>query len=153
MTDSRTAVWTEIAAAFVLMAVAFFTCFWLIPNNTEPARSELDISPAFFPVIAAGLVFGLALVMIVVRLSRHVVPSVELPGTVILTEITVWVGVGLAIWFALPAFGFILVSVLVVALGGLATGYHNRLNLITFAIIFSITVDFGVWQIFTVELP
>ena len=153
MTDSRNAVWTEIAMAVVLMAVALFTCFWLIPNNTEPARSELDISPAFFPVLAAGLVSLLAFAMIIVRLNRNFVSSITLPGKVILTEISVWVSVGLVIWFILPVFGFILVSCLVVVLGGLATGYYNYLKLIALAITFSITVDFGVWQIFTVALP
>ena len=51
MIDSRSAVRTEIAAAFTLTAAALFALFWLIPNNTEPARSELDISPAFFPML------------------------------------------------------------------------------------------------------
>jgi hypothetical protein len=153
MTDTRTAVRTEIAVAFVLMAAALFALLYLIPNNTEPARSELDISPAFFPMLAAGLVLGLSAAMIVVRLTRAVQSTVELPGPAILVEIVIWCGAGLAIWFVLPVIGFIPTSVIVVVLGGLATGYRRWWVLITLAVVFSLFVDFGAWQIFTVDLP
>ena len=153
MTDNRTAVRAEIAAAFVLMAGALFALLWLIPNNTEPARSELDISPAFFPMLAAGLVLGLSAAMIVVRLTRAVQSTVELTGPAILVEIVIWCGAGLAIWFVLPVIGFIPTSVIVVVLGGLATGYRRWWVLITLAVVFSLFVDFGAWQIFTVDLP
>lgn len=153
MTDDRNAVRTEIAAAFILMAAALFAIFWLIPNNTEPARSELDISPAFFPMLAAGLVLVLSSAMVVVRLTRAVVSSVELSGHAILSEVAAWSGAGVAIWLALPALGFIPTSVIVVVLGGLATGYRKWWILTTLAILFSIIVDMGAWQIFTVDLP
>ncbi len=153
MTGSRAAVRTEIAAAFILMVAALFALFWLIPNHTEPARSELDISPAFFPMLAAGLVLALSSAMIVVRLARRVVTSVELPGPAILVEIAVWLGAGMAIWFALPAIGFIPTSVVVVTLGGLAIGYRTWWVLVLLAVSFSIIVDVGAWQVFTVDLP
>ena len=153
MADSRTAVRTEIAAALVLMAAALFALLWLIPNHTEPARSELDISPAFFPMLAAGLVLMLSFAMIAVRLTKAVAASIDLSGPAILTELAIWCGAGLAIWFALPAIGFILTSIAVVVLGGLATGYRNWWVLGTLALLFSVVVDFGAWQIFTVDLP
>ena len=140
MIDSRSAVRTEIAAAFALTAAALFALFWLIPNNTEPARSELDISPAFFPMLTAGLVLFLSLVMLV-------------SGPAILSEVVVWCGASVAIWFALPVIGFIPTSIAVVILVGLATGYQKWWVLGAMAILFSITVDFGAWQVFTVDLP
>ena len=153
MADSRAAVRTEIAAALVLMGAAVFALLWLIPNHTEPARSELDISPAFFPMLAAGLVLVLSLAMIVVRLTRQIVASVELSGPAILGEVAIWGGAGLAIWFALPALGFIPTSILVVVLGGFAAGYRMWWLLAALAVVFSVIVDIGAWQIFTVDLP
>jgi hypothetical protein len=153
MIDSRSAVRTEIAAAFALTAAALFALFWLIPNNIEPARSELDISPAFFPVLTAGLVLFLSLVMLVARLTRAVVATAELSGPAILSEVVVWCGASVAIWFALPVIGFIPTSIAVVILVGLATGYQKWWVLGAMAILFSITVDFGAWQVFTVDLP
>jgi hypothetical protein len=91
--------------------------------------------------------------MIVVRLTRAVQSTVELPGPAILVEIVIWWGAGLAIWFVLPVIGFIPTSVIVVVLGGLATGYRRWWVLITLAVVFSLFVDFGAWQIFTVDLP
>jgi len=153
MTDGRSAVRSEIAVALVLMAAAIFALFWLIPNNTEPARSELDISPSFFPTLAMGIVLVLSLAMIVVRLTRSIVSGVNLPGPAILGEIAVWSGAGVTIWFVLPVLGFIPTSVGVVVLGGLATGYRKWWILTTLAVLFSVIVDIGAWQIFTVNLP
>ncbi len=153
MTDSRAAVRTEIAAALVLTAAAVFALVWLVPENTEPARSDLDISPAFFPMLAAGLVLVLSLTMMAVRLTRAVAATAELSGPAILREAAVWCGAGLAIWFVLPAIGFIPTSIGVVVFGGWATGYRNWWVLVTLAIVFSLIVDFGAWQIFIVDLP
>lgn len=153
MTDNSKAVRTEIAAAFVLIAAALFAIFWLIPNNTEPARSELDISPAFFPMLAAGLVLMLSLTMVVVRLTRTIAANVALSGPAILAELAIWCGAALAIWLALPAIEFIPTSIAIVILGGVATGYRNWWVLGTLAILFPIIVDFGAWHVFTVDLP
>lgn len=153
MTDSRAAVRTEIAAALVLTAAALVALVWLIPNNTEPARSELDISPAFFPMLAAGLVLVLSLAMIAVRLTRAVKASVTMSGPSILGELAVWCCAGVGIWFALPVIGFIPTSIVVVVLGGLATGYRKWWVLAVLAVLFAVIVDFGAWQVFTVDLP
>ena len=153
MADSTAAVRTEIAAAILLMAAALVAVFWLVPASTEPATSEFDIAPAFFPMLAAGLVFLLSLAMVVVRLTRRVVSSIELAGPVILGELAVWCAAGVVIWFALPVLGFIPTSILVVALGGVLTGYRQWWVLAVLAVLFSVMVDFGAWQIFTVDLP
>ena len=153
MADVRADVRVEIAAAIVLMAAAVFALFWLVPNHTEPASSELDIAPAFFPMLAAGVVLVLSFAMIVVRLTRQVTSSVELSGKTILREAALWCATGVLIWFALPVIGLISTSILVVLLGGFVTGYKRWWVLATLAVVFSVLVDFGAWQIFTVDLP
>ena len=58
MSDSNKAVQTEIAAAAFLAVAAVVALVWLIPNNTQPAASDLDISPAFFPIGTAEFLAG-----------------------------------------------------------------------------------------------
>ena len=104
-------------------------------------------------MLTAGLVLFLSLVMLVARLTRAVVATAELSGPAILSEVVVWCGASVAIWFALPVIGFTPTSIAVVMLVGLATGYQKWWVLGAMAILFSITVDFGAWQVFTVDLP
>ena len=153
MSDSNKAVQTEIAAAAFLAVAAVVALVWLIPNNTQPAASDLDISPAFFPMLAAVVVLFLSLAMIAVRLSRQVQSSIGVSGRMIMIEVVIWGGVAAAIWFALPMIGFVPVSVFVILLGGVAVGYRRWWVLGLLAVVFSVTVDVGAWQIFTVDLP
>lgn len=153
MTDSRTAVRTEIAAAAVLAAAAAFAMIWLIPAHTQPASSDLDIAPAFFPMLAASIVLVLSLAMIVVRLTRDVASLVTFSARRVLVELVIWAGVALAIRLALTSLGFLPTAILVVALGGIAVGFRRWWVLGLLAVVFSAVVDVGAWQIFTVDMP
>ena len=153
MTDSRHAVRTEIAAAAVLVAAGLFALLWLVPNHTQPAMSENDISPAFFPALSAMTVIALALGMIVVRLTRAVATAVSLSGPGIMLELAVWTAAALAMFLALPVIGFVPTTVIVIVLGAWAIGFRRWLFITLFAIGFAVIVDLGVWQIFTVDLP
>lgn len=153
MTDSRHAVRTEITAAAVLVAVGLIALFWLVPNHTQPAMSENDISPAFFPALSAAVVISLALGMIAVRLTRRIVTTVALSGPGILAEQVIWAVAAFAIFLAMPVIGFVPTTILVIVLGAWAIGYRSWMFIALFAVGFATVVDFGVWQIFTVDLP
>lgn len=48
----------------VLFSIASLWCLlWFIPENTIPAQSELDLSPALVPSIAVGAILVTALIM------------------------------------------------------------------------------------------
>lgn len=143
----------DIGAGVVLAAASLVALFWLIPNHTQPAMSELDISPGLFPTVAAGLVLALSIGMIVQRSVRRPVLAAELSGGKILIELAVWTIAGLAIFLALPTIGFLPVAFAIVALGGLAVRYRTWWLLGLIAVLFPVAVDFGAWQIFTVDLP
>ena len=50
----------------VLLSIASLWClFWFIPENTVPAQSELDLSPALVPSISVGAVLITAVIMLV----------------------------------------------------------------------------------------
>jgi len=153
MPGSSSVFQTEIATAACLAAVAILALVWLVPVNTQPAASELDISPAFFPMLAATLVLVLSLALIaeLVFLSGKSTASHSIKT--IVSELVIWGVVTFIMLACLPKVGFIAVSTTVIVLGGIAMGYRRWWALTLLAIVFSVTVDFGAWKIFTVDLP
>ena len=144
---------TEIATAVCLAAVAILALVWLVPVNTQPAASELDISPAFFPMLAATLVLVLSLALIAELVFLSAKSTASHSIKTIVCEQVLWGVVTFVMLACLPKVGFIAVSTTVIVLGGIAMGYRRWWALTLLAIVFSLTVDFGAWQIFTVDLP
>ena len=144
---------TEIVTAACLAAVATLALLWLVPVNTQPAASELDISPAFFPMLAATLVLVLSLALIAELVFLSAKSTASHSIKTIVSELVIWGAVTFVMLACLPKVGFIAVSTTVIVLGGIAMGYRRWWALMLLAILFSLTVDFGAWKIFTVDLP
>ena len=144
---------TEIVTAACLAAVAILALVWLVPVNTQPAASELDISPAFFPMLAATLVLVLSLALIAELVFLSAKSTASHSIKTIVSELVIWGAVTFVMLACLPKVGFIAVSTTVIVLGGIAMGYRRWWVLTLLAIVFSLTVDFGAWKIFTVDLP
>tara|TARA_B100001115_G_C15740838_1_gene361511 strand:+ start:50 stop:511 length:462 start_codon:yes stop_codon:yes gene_type:complete len=144
---------TEIVTAACLAAVATLALLWLVPVNTQPAASELDISPAFFPMLAATLVLVLSLALIAELVFLSAKSTASHSIKTIVSELVIWGAVTFVMLACLPKVGFIAVSTTVIVLGGIAMGYRRWWVLTLLAIVFSLTVDFGAWKIFTVDLP
>ena len=144
---------TEIVTAACLAAVATLALLWLVPVNTQPAASELDISPAFFPMLAATLVLVLSLALIAELVFLSAKSTASHSIKTIVSELVIWGAVTFVMLACLPKVGFIAVSTTVIVLGGIAMGYRRWWALTLLAIVFSLTVDFGAWKIFTVDLP
>ena len=153
MPNSSSIFRTEIATAACLAAVATLALLWLVPVNTQPAASELDISPAFFPMLAATLVLVLSLALIAELVFLSAKSTASHSIKTIVSELVIWGAVTFVMLACLPKVGFIAVSTTVIVLGGIAMGYRRWWVLTLLAIVFSLTVDFGAWKIFTVDLP
>ena len=153
MPNSSSIFRTEIVTAACLAAVATLALVWLVPVNTQPAASELDISPAFFPMLAATLVLVLSLALIAELVFLSAKSTASHSIKTIVSELVIWGAVTFVMLACLPEVGFIAVSTTVIVLGGIAMGYRRWWVLSLLAIVFSVTVDFGAWKIFTVDLP
>ena len=55
----RTHIWSSIVIGAVMMAFLF----WIIPNNTSPPFSELDLAPSFIPSLAVTVTLLLAVLL------------------------------------------------------------------------------------------
>ena len=144
---------TDSMVAAVLAAAAAFALVWLIPENTQPAMSEHDAAPGFFPSVAASIVLVLSLGLIVHRaLRRPALPSMP-SGRIVLAEAAIWSGLSVAVIAGLSRLGFVPTAVALVAIGMLAAGCRSRILLIAIPVLFPLIASQGAWHLFTVELP
>ena len=154
MSNARSPInWIDLTAAAVLSAAALVCLLWLVPNHTEPPYSENDIAPAMFPMVSAAIVLILSVGLGFTAVLRPAADKDATPGHLVLIEIAVWCAVGLAIHFSLPQFGFVPLAIAIVFLGGLFVRYRAWWISALLAVGFTLAVDYGAWQIFTVDLP
>ena len=139
--------------AVVLVAAAAFALLWLIPEHTQPAMSEHDAAPGFFPGVAAATVGVLSLVLLAHRALRQPKIPAMLSGRVVAAETAIWIGLSAAVVAGLAWLGFLPTAAALVAIGMFAAGCRNWILLGAVSALFPVIVSIGAWHVFTVELP
>lgn len=141
----------DIVAGLVLAAFCVFGLVWLIPANTQPADSQFDVAPGFFPNLAVIAVLVLSIAMVIHRWRRS--PGEGGGNIGILLELVVWAGLAVAVMLALSGIGFIPMASALLAAGMVFSGNRNWWLIATMAIAFPLAVDWAAWLIFTVDMP
>lgn len=137
----------------VLAASAAYALIWLIPENTQPAMSEHDAAPGLFPSLAVAVVLVLSLALVVHRTVRRPENRAMLSGSVVLGETAIWCALAIAVVAGLSWVGFLPTAIALIAIGMLAAGCRNWILLGAISVLFPLIVNFGAWNLFTVELP
>ncbi len=140
----------DIAAGLCLAALSLFALLWLIPNHTQPADSQFDVAPGFFPNLAAGTVLFFSLVLLARRWRQT--PSGG-GGFQVISEIATWSALAVAIMLALSTLGFLVMAPVVIAGAMLFSGNRTWWLIAAMAIVFPLAVEGAAWLIFTVDLP
>lgn len=140
----------DIAAGLCLAALSVFALVWLIPTHTQPADSQFDVAPGFFPNLAAGAVLLLSGLLLLRRWGRA--PSGG-GGARIVLELAVWCALSVAVMMALSHIGFLIMAPVVIAGAMLFSGNRNWWLIAAMTIIFPLVVKWAAWFIFTVDLP
>lgn len=146
----------ELAAGAVLIGLSLLALFWLIPNHTGEATSDLEVAPGFFPQIAAVSLLVLSVLLVGHRIARfpnlrNIRPATG--GVAVLAEIAILAAGGLLVAWALGAVGYLVVAPAVM-LAGLLAGGERRWWVIAL-VIASVTAAtwFGADLLFGVVLP
>ncbi len=140
----------DIAAGLCLAALSVFALVWLIPNHTQPADSQFDVAPGFFPNLAAGAVLLLSGLLLLRRWSQAAGGG---GGARIVLELAVWCALSVAIMLALSHIGFLIMAPVVIAGAMLFSGNRNWWLIAAMTVIFPLVVKWAAWFIFTVDLP
>ncbi len=141
----------DIFVGAALAALAILALVWFIPTYTQPADSQFDVAPGFFPSLAVGGVMILSLMMVVHRLWRRGPSSSS--GLLVLCELVVWTGAAVVAMLLLYHAGFLAMAALLLAAAMYVCGNRNLWLIAGMAIVFPLAVDWGAWLIFTVDLP
>ena len=146
----------EIAAGAVLIALSLFALFWLIPNHTGEATSDLEVAPGFFPQVAAGALLVLSILFVGHRLLRFPKLRAIRPATggfAVLTEIAILAAGTLVVAWALGAAGYLVVAPAVMAAGLLAGGERRWWAIGLVIAGMTAATWFGADLLFGVQLP
>ncbi len=151
----------------VLLALASLYClFWLIPGNTSPAESELDLSPALVPSIAVGACLILALVMAAQALyggrkieagEDHLDEEFGSEATGadrhVLLNLLIWALVACACWYLVEYVGFEPAMTLFLVATMLFVGARNPWSIALVSLATPVVLSQAAYQFFNTELP
>lgn len=144
---------TDLAAGLVLCGLSLFAIAWLIPNYTQPADSNFDVAPGFFPRLAAGVVLVLSLGMIGHRLLRMAATPGAASGVAAVAEFVAWCVIAAGLYLLLVHVGFLAMAFAAIALGSILSGSRNWPVIAALTVLLPLAVDWGAWLVFTVDLP
>ncbi len=147
----------DVAAGLVLAAVSIVCLAWLIPAHVGINASEYDVSPAFFPTLAAWLVLFLSLALVATRITRIDRAAGPLGGVSagwpIVTQTVTWSVVALLAWYGMDAIGYMPTAAAILVLGAVACRYRNIFAIVGLAIVMPVAIDQLAWLVFQVDLP
>ena len=149
------------------MVLASLWClFWLIPDNTAPAESELDLSPALVPSIAIGACLILALVMAVQavyggrrveggedHLDEEFGEDATGASAHVLLNLLIWSAVACGCWFLIEHVGFEPAMALFMAATMLFVGARNPWTIALVSLATPVVLSQAAYQFFNTELP
>jgi hypothetical protein len=148
---------TDLVSAFSLALLAIFTLVWLIPNHTDAAAANYDVSPAFIPKVSAYGVLALSLVQFALALRRrglaagHVTRGMCQWHNVL--DPLAWAFICTSIYFGITFLGFLIAGPIILGLCLFAAGQRSWIVFTIMALGFPALLKFAAWQIFTVNLP
>ena len=157
---------THLWSGVLLVLASIYCLFWLIPDNTYPPDSELDLSPSLVPSIAIATCLLLAAVMAVqaMRGGRSVAsgedPLNEEFGSEatgadrhVLLNLLIWSAVACASWFVIEYVGFEPAMTLFLVATMLFVGARNPWTIALVSLATPVVLSQAAYQFFNTALP
>lgn len=154
---------THIWSGAVLALLSVYCLVWLIPENTAPAQSDLDLSPALIPSIATGLCLVLSAVLVYRALSADRTETAlldeefgeEATGVdpAVLGNLAIWIAVSCAVLAIMEWVGFEPALALFLAAAMLFVGARRYWAIALIAVAAPVALSQLVFHVFTTELP
>ncbi len=149
-----------------LFSLALFGLLWLIPNNTSPAQSELDIAPGLIPALASLVILVLGLFLAIhsylAQRKGHESDEMdhdEFQGEVTglgwreLTNLLLWTAFSVAGILGFKYVGFHVTAGLMLAGAMVYAGCRRIVTVAITAVVSPLVISQIVWHAFTIRLP
>jgi len=146
----------DIISGGLLVLFGLVTIFVIVPVQID-SGGDYGLDPSFFPVTLLWLITAMAALLVVSRLPLPPDPSDTTPPLDGLNWLFIVVAAVLltVVYVAIDTVGFIVSSIVLIALGMLATGARrtNWLALATVPLVATLVIYYALEKIFIVELP
>lgn len=154
---------THLYGGIFMTLLSLFCLLWLIPNNTEQAQSDLDLSPAFMPTIAVGTCLLMAVVMTITawHANRNAAPEThdefgeEATGgdREVFANLGLWCIVAFVSLALLDTIGFEVAMSLFLFVMFKFLGMRNYVLMAILTLGTPLLLMLATWYLFTIQLP
>ncbi len=154
---------THIGTALVLIPVCLFCIFWLVPNNTVPATSEVDVSPGFVPYIALYTILFYSVILLLTELRKQIGNVEQLDEEFgaeatgvdarVLKNLVILTVVSIVAWLGIKHIGFEPAMTVLIAVTMYYVGSRNWLSIGLTALVAPIVLSMCAWYFFSTEMP
>lgn len=143
----------DFASGAVLALLSSVALFWIIPAAVPGGPSRGEVSPSFFPKMAAGVVLICSIAMMAINWRAFKEPS-NGKGLELLFELAGWTAIAAATYALLAHLGFVAAGAFATAAGIAVSRYRrNRILLALLVVGLPFALKYGVWTVFTIQLP
>lgn len=143
----------NVVAGGLLAAMALGCILWLVPLQVSEGTSAGDLPPSLIPYLSAGVVFLLAIGLVLQTLLRDTGEALPVPPGSVLSDLLLASAVTGVILLAFSKLGFLALAIPLTAGAMVFAGGRNRLVIAAVSIVFPLLVWLGARSIFGVYLP
>ncbi len=153
---------THIWSGVVISAISLLFLFWIIPTQTSPPDSHLDLAPKFIPSLAIIVTLLLAIILSATAFfsrkaedEEHEEFGAEASGMgwAEFKNLGLWALASIFAWFGTTHVGFEPTMTVLLAAGLFYAGLRNYWLTAVIAIATPIILSQFAWHIFVTELP
>lgn len=140
-------------AGAVLFLLSAAVILWLIPGFVPGEATRGEVSPKFFPNLAATVILICSIGLMLTNLQTFKLPSGGAARQVAL-QLAGWTAIATAIFLLLAYAGFFAAAAFSVIAGVAVARYRRRLWLVLLiAVGLPLFLDWGIWTLFYIQLP
>ena len=154
---------THIYSGLLIAIISLIFLFYIIPNHTAPAQSELDLAPSLVPSIAVGICLFMAAIMVFSALTASESEAEELDDEfgaeatgadldVMLNTLS-WTIASIVAWLIMDYVGFEAAMALFMCVTMVFVGVRNKLTIALTSILTPVLMSLAVFNLFDTELP
>ncbi|WP_144435448.1 tripartite tricarboxylate transporter TctB family protein [Roseovarius atlanticus] len=143
----------NVVAGILLAATSLACILWLFPGHVSSETTPGDLPPTVIPYLSAGVVFLLAVGLVLQTLFRDTGEELPVPSKSVLSDVLFASAATGVILLAFYKAGFLALAIPLTAVTMIFSGGRNRLVIALVSVLFPLMVWLGARFIFGVYLP
>ena len=154
---------THIYSGVFIIVISLMFLLWLIPTQTAPAQSDLDLAPALIPSLSIGICMLMAIIMTISALRVSGVEADDMDdefgseatgaSTTVILNFFWWVIAAVVAWLLMEYIGFEVAMCAFLVATMLFLGVESKRTIALTAVLTPLGMSLAVYHLFATELP